>query len=104
MVIVGKEADGDKGDIIVDPSVTHPTQPALEGLFLAEHQFHTGASDRQLYVRGSVVAWEGVVLERNLGDANQTTPGELFEYAPELLSTYPRNLTRTRVNWKEVAP
>jgi len=104
MVIVGKDANGFKGNIFVDPSVSQPTNPELEGIYFAEGEFRTGAGTEQLYVRGSVVAYDGVVLERDLGDANTNTPAELFEYAPEIIVTFPRVFTQRRMRWKEVAP
>lgn len=102
--IVGKDASGGKGDILVDPSVSHPTRPELEGIFLADSEFRTGAGSEQLHLRGSVAAWEGISLERDLQDANTNTPAEFFEYAPELILTFPRELTRRPMTWNEVAP
>ena len=103
MAIVGKTDSGTKGNIFVDPSVAHNTQVELEGLFLAEGQFRTGAGNEQLHIRGSVAAYDGLVLERDLDD-NSQTPAELIEYAPDLIFTFPRELMVRRYRWKEVAP
>jgi len=93
------------GDISFDPSLKGSgPAPAVEGLFLADGRIRTGAGTDQLYVRGSLAAQGGIVLERDLGVNNGLTPAELIEYAPDLVFSYPRNLTRTRVVWKEVAP
>ena len=104
MVVVGKDANGLKGNIIVDPAVSHPTSPGLEGIFVAEREFRTGAGTSQLWVRGSVVAYDGFLLQRNLNASNSTKPAELFEYAPELMSVFPQVFTTRRMRWKEVAP
>ncbi|MGB6839245.1 MAG: hypothetical protein WBD86_00305 [Microgenomates group bacterium] len=101
MVIVGKNEGGNKGNIYVKDDL--PGQDEIEGVFLAEGQFKTGAGDNQLYVRGMVAAYDGVVLERDLTD-NSTEPAELFEYAPDMVLTFPRDLTYKRLRWKEVAP
>lgn len=104
MAVVGKDANGLKGNIFVDPSVSHPTQVEIEGVFLAEGEFRSGAGTDQLHVRGSVVAYDGVVLQRDLGGNNGDTPAELFEYAPDIIATFPRVFTQRRIRWKEVAP
>jgi len=107
MAIVGKATDGTKGDILVDPSVSHPNEPELQGIFMADSEFKTGTTgtgDQQLHIKGSIVAWEGVSLERDLGANNDDTPAELLEYDPALLFTFPRELFKNRLVWKEVAP
>jgi hypothetical protein len=103
MVVVGKNANGLKGNIFVDPSVSG--SPSIEGIFLAEGTFHTGAGTNQLHVLGSVVGYDGIALERDLGQpANNTAPAEFFEYSPELMSVFPQVFTSRRMRWKEVAP
>ena len=88
-----------KGNIIINPAVA-----SLEGFYLADDEFRTGAGSVQLTVRGSVAGLGGVSLQRNLGATNTTTPAEVFEYAPDLAFTYPRKLGVRRMRWKEVAP
>jgi hypothetical protein len=108
------------GDIIISPKASidplNP-QPVFEGIFLAEGQVKTGTEgpelDEQLWIRGSVAglgivngvvgANPGVVLERDLID-NTVTPAEFFEYGPDLLFTFPRDLTSRKYKWKEIAP
>ena len=98
------------GDIIISPKAEidplNP-QPVFEGIFLAEGQVKTGTEgpelDEQLWIRGSVAAYGGVVLERDLTD-NSVTPAEFFEYGPDLLFTFPRDLTSRKYKWKEIAP
>ena len=99
MAVVGKDGSGFKGDILVDPSVD-----IIEGIFLAESEFKTGLSSSQFNVRGSVVAYDGVVLERDLGASNANTPAEVFTYAPDIIATFPGVFTQRRIRWKEVAP
>ncbi|MCH7730569.1 Ig-like domain-containing protein [Patescibacteria group bacterium] len=86
------------------PAVTNPGGPALEGLYLTDTTFSTGSGTEQLHLRGFVTAHSGFNLERDLGSANDVTPAELFEGAPELIFTYPRALTLRRILWREVAP
>ena len=99
MMVVGKSPAGLKGDILVGPSVD-----TIEGIFLAESEFKTGVATSQFNARGSVVAYDGVVLERDLGGANSNTPAEVFTYAPDIIATFPRVFTQRRMRWKEVAP
>ncbi len=98
------------GDIIISPKASIDPldpKPVFEGIFLAEGQVKTGTEgpelDEQLWIRGSVAAYGGVVLERDLTD-NSVTPAEFFEYGPDLLFTFPRDLTSRRYKWKEIAP
>lgn len=115
MVIVGKNSGGDKGSIIVNPSVGGGAEPNLEGLYVADNNFsdgtlQPGGNDSKLWVRGSVVAFgengqEPINLQRDLGAAtNVSTPSELFEYAPDQIMLFPSKLGVRRLNWKEVAP
>lgn len=95
------------GNIYIDPSVTQSnsaTDFALEGLYLVNGSFNTGESDKKLKIRGAVVAWNGVGLQRDLVGGNDTTPAEYIEYAPDLMFTFPRELSRRGVIQKEVAP
>jgi len=100
------------GDINVGASVTHTGQPApassaspgLQGVYLADGQFRTGIASSQLYVKGSVVGWGGISLQRDLGTDNNDTPAEFFEFDPNLIFTLPSQLQRQGVIWKEIAP
>lgn len=93
------------GSINFDSSLTGSgNQPAVEGLFLADNQIRTGVGNQQFYIRGALAGLGGVVLQRDLQANNANTPAELIEYAPDLIFAYPRDLTRTRVVWREVAP
>ena len=59
--------------------------------------------DVQLVVSGSVVAWGGVNLERNLGILNNvTTSAELFNYRPDLLLNMPSKMKSFTFRWQEV--
>ncbi len=69
MVITGKDANGGKGNIAVDPGVGGGAGPNLEGIYEADGQFKTGVSALELKVRGSVAAYGGAILKRDLGDA-----------------------------------
>lgn len=105
MVVVGKNSDGTgKGNIIVDPTVGGGGAPNLEGIYLADGLFKTGAGDTQLWIRGSVASYGGVTFERDLGGAGNASPAELFEFAPDQMLLFPSKLSARRINWKEVAP
>lgn len=103
LVIVGKGSDGTEGDIFVNPSVGN-TAYDMEGLYLADSNFLTGSSALSLKVRGSIVAYDGISLQRNLGAAGNNNPSELFEYAPDQILLFPSKLGTRKINWKEVAP
>ena len=92
------------GDTQILPAVSNPSGAALEGVYVTDGVFATGAGSEQLHIRGFVAAHAGMNLERDLESANQATPAELFENAPELIFTYPRALTLKRILWREVAP
>ncbi len=100
------------GNIIVDPNVNGPyespnPQPDIEGIYFTAQEFRTGSKgsnlDEPLHVRGSVVALNKVNLQRNLGD-DALRPGELFEFAPDLILLMPRSLSVKVIEWKEVIP
>ena len=90
------------GNITIDPAVT-----GVEGIFFAGGKFNTGTdgSDNPLVVEGSVVALDGVELERNISDAlSPTTPAEKFTYRPDLVLGLPTLFSSSRMEWREVAP
>jgi hypothetical protein len=97
-VLVGEQSDGTKGNIYINPTVTD-----LEGIFLSDNAFLTGAGTTQLTIRGSVAALGGISMQRNLTD-NSNTPSEYFEFAPDQLLLFPPQLNTKQYNWKEVSP
>jgi hypothetical protein len=103
--IVGRDSDGNGGNVVVGPAVggTADGVPELEGLFVADSEFGTGAGGSQLHVRGSVAGLSGILLQRDLGDDSRT-PAELFEYAPDLIMNVPSSLKASGYSWREVAP
>lgn len=74
----------------------------LEGIYEADGSFSTGALTAPLYLRGSVAAYGGVALERDLDD--DSNPAELFEYAPDQMLLFPSKLSFRPNKWIEVAP
>lgn len=97
-----------KGDIHINPLVRGSSAaPGLEGVFFTEQNFYTGTvgspTDQPLYIRGSVVAFNQVVPERNLSD-NSTTPGEVFEWTPDVSFLFPTELGAQSISWAEVSP
>lgn len=91
------------GSISINPALTNTApNPAIEGIFLSDTTFTTGAGNSLLHLRGSVVSLGNITLGRNL--LNNTTNAELFEFAPDLISLFPEKLRFKRTKWTEVAP
>ena len=75
------------GNVSVDPAVTD-----VQGLYVIDGVFAsgtTGAEDVALTTEGSIVAWGGVSLSRDLGSDNTLYPGEKFVYRPDLIVNMP---------------
>jgi len=87
-----------QGKTQINSSVT-----SLEGIFVSDNNFETGTGASQLTVRGTIVSYGRVRLQRDLTD-NSVTPAETFTFAPDLLLNLPRSLQIRRIDWKEVAP
>jgi hypothetical protein len=103
------------GDINIANTVggAGATPGDLEGIFVASGNVNTGTTgaqnDKQLWIRGSVISYgeadnTGINLQRDMGASNLTTPGEYFEFAPDLEILFPKVLSRYPSNWREVAP
>lgn len=96
------------GNIAVSPSLGGGAVPNLVGLYVADGTFSDGtlspSPDSQFYLRGSMVAYGGVNLQRDMLTENNTTPAELFEYLPDQIRLFPSVLGYRKINWKEVAP
>lgn len=100
-----------QNNIQINPSVSGSQESTpiadIEGVFFAGGQFRTGTLgpglDQQLHIRGSVVAMDRILLQRDLV-SNDTVAAELFEYAPDLLLQFPSCLAEKSVKWQELAP
>lgn len=94
------------GNINIDPSVGGGATANLEGVYVADGTFNTGTggtkTDSELWIRGSVAAYGGVNLQRELAD--NSNPSELFEYAPDIELMFPTSLANKPSVWREVAP
>ncbi|MFZ2199440.1 MAG: hypothetical protein WAV40_01485 [Microgenomates group bacterium] len=90
-----------KGNLTVTPSVSN-----IQGLYVMDNNFVTtsGASDTQLVVDGSVVAWGSLNLGRDLVANNSNSPAELFNYRADLLSSMPDKMKSFVMQWSEVVP
>lgn len=99
------------GNISIEPTVAGPMEatpvPDLEGVYFAQGQILTGSlgagNDIPLHVRGSVVAWDRIVLQRDLAD-NSLTPGEFFEFGADQLMLLSPAFGERNVFWRESAP
>jgi hypothetical protein len=92
------------GDITVSATAggAEDSGPHLEGVYYAQNTFITEAGASQLHLRGSVYA-NSYSLNRNLAD-NSQNPAEIFEYGVDQVMAFPKDLTRKRLIWREVAP
>ncbi len=97
-----------EGSVSVDASVGGGSSANLEGIYIADGSFSSGtggsSSDSQLWVRGTVAAYGGANLERDLGASNNDSPAEFFEYAPDQELLFPISLSSRVTNWREIAP
>ena len=94
------------GNIIVAPTVGGGATANLEGVYVADGSFSTGTtgtnSDTKLWVRGTVAAFGGMSLQRDLAD--NSGPAELFEFAPDQELLFPTKFSYYPSAWREVAP
>jgi hypothetical protein len=91
------------GDLNVATNVTN-----MEGIYIAGGNFTTdtggGGADTQLVISGTVVAWDSILLNRDLGAAGNSVPAEQFVYRPDLLISMPSDVKSFAMQWQEVAP
>ncbi len=104
LAMAGENNLNQKGNIHIGTGVGGGAEPHFEGLYLADNTIYTGNGNIPLYVRGSMVGYSGISLQRDLDDLNNTTPAEYFEYAPDQIMLFPSKIGARRINWKEVAP
>jgi hypothetical protein len=78
----------------------------LEGIYVADsgEYFRTlsDGSDTTLTLRGMAVSWGGFDLNRTYPP--NTSPAELFTFAPDQLFLIPSEFGKRNIIWKEVAP
>lgn len=90
------------GNLAVSPAVT-----SMQGLYVIDSTFASetnSGTDVALGVEGSVVAWGGVSLGRDLVNTNSTIPGETFKYRPDLITNMPEKMKVFALKWEEVVP
>jgi hypothetical protein len=98
------------GNIRVADTVTR-----IEGIFLTDGVFRSCVTDGcgydigtgtayQLQIRGSVIAWGGFDLQRDLFVNNRNTPAEQFTYEPDFIPRLPEFMLRALYTWEEVKP
>ena len=89
------------GDIAVEAAVA-----TMQGIYLTSGVFTTekvvSGTDVRLVVSGSVVAWGGVSLNRDLGSLGNSVPAEQFVYRPDLLMAMPKKVKTFVMQWQEV--
>ena len=100
------------GTITVDPTTgqTIPSSspgtavPDLHGIFIA-NQFkssNTTGVQKQLILKGSVISWGDIELNRRLAD--NTIPAHYFIYDPALVLAIPQLMQRSIILWQQVPP
>lgn len=90
------------GNVAVSPAVV-----SMQGLYVVDGTFASesnGGTDLALEVEGSVVAWGGVSLGRDLASTNTTLAAERFTYRPDLLTNMPEKMKVFALKWEEVVP
>jgi hypothetical protein len=99
---------GDGGDPVTN-------QRVVQGLYLADGIFSTCETAGcgydtatgdfyPLNFEGTVVAWGGVSLDRDIFTQNACSPSETFTYRPDMIERLPDYFDISRFTWGEVAP
>lgn len=88
------------GDINIDPNVAG--DPSIEGIYLSNGAFSTGAGSSQFNLRGAVATYTNINLERDI--INNNSAAEVFTYGPDQVMLFPENLRYRRTKWAEVNP
>ena len=101
-------ADGGFLAILVNGSVNvSPAVEDIQGLYVVDSAMTTesnGTSDAPANFEGSVVAWGGVNLGRDLVSDNVSTAAEKFTYRVDLLNNMPDSMKVFALKWEEVVP
>lgn len=106
-------------NITIEPSVGHrvtegstpPTQPNLEGVYLADNitiaaDSNSNTSERKFVGAGTFVGIQGINLHRDFHDGvvgralHNTNPTELFTYRPDFLINAPESLLQSDITWR----
>lgn len=91
-----------KGDINIESGVSNGGNAALNGVYIADGQIKTSASNNRLTVMGTYIGYGGLIFQRTW--VGMATPTESFFYDPTLIMQAPFELGRTPFVWQEVAP
>lgn len=90
------------GSVRVSPAVAN-----IGGLYVIDSTLITesnGGTDVAADFQGSVVAWGGVNLGRDLVGSNANSAAERFTYRPDLLTNMPDAMKVFALKWEEVVP
>ncbi len=100
--------DGGFLAILVNGSVNvSPAVEDIHGLYVVDSALTTesnGTSDAPANFEGSMVAWGGVNLGRDLVSDNVSTAAEKFTYRVDLLNNMPDSMKVFALKWEEVVP
>jgi len=104
----GSYPSTNKGTIDISPTVSN-----LHGFYIADKEISTGTNltspDVQLVIKGGLVSWTGVNLERDLAEGN-SQPGELLTQNLEMVNALkvtkgPLKAFRIyKYSWQEIKP
>jgi hypothetical protein len=88
-----------QGSLTFDSSVT-----TAHGLFLADGTLTVEDASTAFVGQGSFIGWGGAILLRDLGEANNTTPGVKLISRPDFYLNAPREFQIINSFFQEVAP
>jgi hypothetical protein len=101
MFIVGRPGSGlNGGDVQVESNQVR----RFDGIIITNGTFDTGTGNVDFTYNGSVVAWNGVILGRDLKTDNYGNPAETFIYRPQMLLNVPPFFGIQTMKWREVPP
>ncbi len=83
------------------------TTANVQGVFVANsiQTPSNGTGDLHLWLAGTFVGWNSVVLERDLGGSlNNTEPAETFFYRPDFLVNAPSSIKRSVFDYQQIVP
>jgi hypothetical protein len=88
-----------KNDITIQPGVLN-----VQGIYIADGDIDVGTGSLAFEGQGMFIGWNSVIMQRDLGALNATTPAEFFIYRPDLLINAPDEFRQSTYEWREVAP
>ncbi|MEX0617088.1 MAG: vWA domain-containing protein [Candidatus Woykebacteria bacterium] len=101
------EVDSDKGLVFIvngNILVEDDDVKTLDGVYISNGVFNSHAGDERLTINGSVLAFGGFNLQRNLNSDNFDRPSERFLFEPKYLWLFRNILGDSNVLFEELPP